>query len=248
MRKRLIAGNWKMNHTPSEAEKMLQELGKKELPEGVEALLCAPATDLYILKKYGSKIDVGIGAQNMHPEESGAFTGEISPLMLKDLDVSYVILGHSERREIFHETDEFINEKMQSAYEHDLKPILCVGETLKQRQDNEAEKVVKEQLIKGLAGISEGQMETVTIAYEPIWAIGTGEVASPEDAQGMCKFIRGTVKELYNDAVAEKVRILYGGSVKPANVTDIVNQEDIDGALVGGASLSAEDFYALLEG
>ena len=246
MRKPVIVGNWKMNKTVSEAKSLLEEIKEKDLDNEVEAGVCTPAIDLTIAAEILEGTNIGFGGQNMYFEESGAFTGEISPLMLTDIGASYVILGHSERRDIFGECDELINKKVLSAFEHDLTPILCCGESLEEREANKQEEKVKEQLTADLKGVSEEDIKKLIIAYEPIWAIGTGKTASAEDAEAMCAFIRNLVAELYSKDAAEAVRIQYGGSVKPANVKELMEKENIDGALVGGASLKAEDFAALV--
>lgn len=246
MRKPVIVGNWKMNKTVSEAKSLLEEIKEKDLDNEVEAGVCTPAIDLAIAAEILDGTNIGFGGQNMYFEESGAFTGEISPLMLTDIGASYVILGHSERRDIFGECDELINKKVLSAFEHDLTPILCCGESLEEREANKQEEKVKEQLTADLKGVSEEDIKKLIIAYEPIWAIGTGKTASAEDAEAMCAFIRNLVAELYSKDAAEAVRIQYGGSVKPANVKELMEKENIDGALVGGASLKAEDFAALV--
>jgi len=246
MRKPVIVGNWKMNKTVSEAKSLLEEIKEKDLDNEVEAGVCTPAIDLTIAAEILEGTNIGFGGQNMYFEESGAFTGEISPLMLTDIGASYVILGHSERRDIFGECDELINKKVLSAFKHDLTPILCCGESLEEREANKQEEKVKEQLTADLKGVSEEDIKKLIIAYEPIWAIGTGKTASAEDAEAMCAFIRNLVAELYSKDAAEAVRIQYGGSVKPANVKELMEKENIDGALVGGASLKAEDFAALV--
>ncbi len=246
MRKPVIVGNWKMNMTVSEAEKLLDEIKALDLDENVEAGVCTPAIDLLVAKEKLNDTNVGFGAQNMYFEESGAFTGEISPTMLTDIGAKYVILGHSERREYFKECDCLINKKVKSALDHDLVPILCCGETLEEREANEHEAKVKAQIEKDLKDVSAEDIEKVIIAYEPIWAIGTGKTASSEDADCMCGYIRSLIAETYGDDAASKVRIQYGGSVKPNNVVELMGKENIDGALVGGASLKAEDFKALV--
>ena len=190
--------------------------------------------------------NVGFGGQNMYFEESGAYTGEISPLMLNDVKAKYVILGHSERREYFKECDCLVNKKVKSALAHNLIPILCVGETLEERENNQQEAKVKEQLTKDLEGVSEADIEKVIIAYEPIWAIGTGKTASADDANDMCGFIRNFIKETYSEEASQKIRIQYGGSMKPANVKELLAKENIDGGLIGGASLKASDFEQLV--
>lgn len=246
MRKPVIVGNWKMNKTPSEARALLEEVKALDLDKSVEAGFCVPAIDLLVAKKVLDGTDINYGAENMYFEESGAFTGEISPLMLNDVEAKYVILGHSERREIFKECDTLINKKVKSALNHDLIPILCVGESLEERENNKQEAKVKDQLIKGLEGVKEEDIEKVIIAYEPIWAIGTGKTASAEDADDMCAFIRNFIKETYSEDASEKIRIQYGGSMKPANVKELLAKENIDGGLIGGASLKASDFEQLV--
>ena len=246
MRKPVIVGNWKMNMTVSEAEKLLDEIKALDLDENVEAGVCTPAIDLLVAKGGLGDTSVGFGAQNMYFEESGAFTGEISPTMLTDIGAKYVILGHSERREYFKECDCLINKKVKSALDHDLVPILCCGETLEEREANAHEAKVKAQIEKDLKDVSAEDIEKVIIAYEPIWAIGTGKTASSEDADSMCGYIRSLIAETYGDDAASGVRIQYGGSVKPNNVVELMGKENIDGALVGGASLKAEDFKALV--
>ena len=246
MRKPVIVGNWKMNMTVTEASKLLDEIKEKDLDSEVEAGVCTPAIDLVVASKALKDTDIKFGGENMYFEESGAFTGEISPLMLKDVEADYVILGHSERRDIFGEDDNLINKKVLSAFEHDLVPILCCGESLEEREANKQEDKVKAQLTADLEGVSEADIKDLVIAYEPVWAIGTGKTASAEDAEAMCKYIRDLVADLYSKEAADAVRIQYGGSVKPANVKELMAKENIDGALVGGASLKAEDFAALV--
>ena len=248
MRKPIIAGNWKMNKTLSEATGFLQEI--KSLipsPEKVDAVVCAPALFLNELVQGAKGSDVKIGAQNMHFEESGAFTGEISPVALTDIGVSYVILGHSERREMFNETDEAVNKKAHAAFSHNLTPIVCCGETLEQREAGETNDFVGGQIEKGLAGLTEEQVKQTVIAYEPIWAIGTGKSSSAEDANEVCAHIRSVVANTFSKEAAEAIRIQYGGSVKPENIKEYMAQPDIDGALVGGASLKSDSFLQLLE-
>lgn len=246
MRRPIIAGNWKMNNGVAEAKKLATEILELDLSKDVEAVLCTPAIDLYPVKELIKDSDIKLGAQNMYFEESGAYTGEISPLMLKDLGVEYVILGHSERREYFKECDETINKKVVSALKNDLQPILCVGETLEERESGSEKDKVKGQIEKNLSGLSPEDFDKVVIAYEPIWAIGTGKTASSDDAEEMCAYIRELVKEIFGQEAADKVRIQYGGSVKPENVKDIMSKENIDGALVGGASLEAKSFGDLV--
>lgn len=246
MRKPVIVGNWKMNKTVSEAKSLLEEIKAKDLDSEVEAGVCTPAIDLPIASEILNATSIKFGSQNMYFEESGAFTGEISPLMLKDIGASYVILGHSERRDIFGESDELINKKLISAFDHDLTPILCCGESLEEREASKQEEKVKAQITADLKDISEENIEKLIIAYEPIWAIGTGKTASSDDAEAMCAFIRNLIAELYSKDAAEAVRIQYGGSVKPDNVVELMGKENIDGALVGGASLKADDFEKLV--
>ena len=246
MRKPVIVGNWKMNKTLTEAKKLLEEIKLKDLDGEVEAGVCVPAINLPIAARILDGTNINFGGQNMYFEESGAFTGEISPLMLKDIGAKYVILGHSERRDIFGECDELINKKVISAFDHDLIPILCCGESLEEREANKQEEKVKKQLTANLKDVDEEDVKKLIIAYEPIWAIGTGKTASAEDAEAMCGFIRDLIADLYSKDAAEDVRIQYGGSVKPNNVKELMDKENIDGALVGGASLNADDFEALV--
>ncbi len=246
MRKPMMIANWKMNKTRDEALSFIYAVNEV-LPslDKVGTVVCAPAIVLRdLVKRQGDNLR--IGAENMHYEESGAFTGEISPSMLTTTGVEYVIIGHSERRAYYNETDEAINKKLHAAIKHGLKPILCIGETLEQREQGVTHDVLEGQLAKDLAGLTAENMENVIIAYEPIWAIGTGKTASPEDANEACGFVRNVVKSLFNAAVAEETIVLYGGSMKPANVDALLAQSDIDGGLVGGASLEAESFLKLV--
>jgi triosephosphate isomerase len=244
MRKPVIIGNWKMNLTSKEARNLLEEVKNLDLDENVEHGFCVPAIDLLVAEEVLKDTNIKFGAQNMYFEEEGAYTGEISPLMLNEIGASYVILGHSERRQYFKEDDELINKKVLSALDHKLVPILCVGETLEEREAGKEKDIVKNQVIKGLKDVKD--IEKVIIAYEPIWAIGTGKTASAEDADKMCAFIRSLIKELYSEDEAEKIRIQYGGSMKPANVKELLAKENIDGGLIGGASLKAADFEQLV--
>ncbi len=247
MRIPLMAGNWKMYKTVGEAVELVEGLlaGLGEVKDR-EVLVCPPYTALYALAPKLENTAIKLGAQNMYYEQQGAFTGDISPVMLKDVGCSYVILGHSERRHVFGETDELINRKVQAALANDLLPILCVGETKPERDAGKAEDVVVGQVKAGLATITTAQMQQVVIAYEPVWAIGTGDTATPEDAQAMHATIRKVLTDLYDTATAQAVRIQYGGSVKPNNVDTLMAQTDIDGALVGGASLKADDFLRII--
>ncbi|AFS78104.1 triosephosphate isomerase TpiA [Gottschalkia acidurici 9a] len=247
MRKPFIAGNWKMHKTINESVELVREIKAKIKDSDVEVAVCVPFTSLNEVKKEIQETNIKLGAQNMHWEESGAFTGEVSGAMLKEIGVDYVILGHSERRQYFGETDETVNKKIKKALEYNINPIFCVGETLEQRESGIDREIIKGQVIKGLEDISSEDLERIVIAYEPIWAIGTGKTASKEDANSMISFIRETLKEKYDSEVSQKVRIQYGGSVKPDNVSEIMSQSDIDGALVGGASLKSDDFLALVQ-
>lgn len=246
MRRPIIAGNWKMHKTIEEAVAFVETIKPQVFGTDVEPVICAPFTALKDLKKAAKGSNVKIGAQNMHFEDRGAFTGEIAPGMLKELEVDYVIIGHSERRQYFNETNETVNRKVKKAFEYGIRPIVCVGESLEEREGAATKKVVKEQTEKGLEGLTKEQMREVVIAYEPIWAIGAGKTASSADANEVIAYIREAIKQMYSEEVSEEVRIQYGGSVKPANVEEIMNESDIDGALVGGASLEAEDFVRLV--
>lgn len=246
MRKPIIAGNWKMNNNIEESLKLVEGIKSFDLNNSVDAVLCVPFTDLKDVKMAIKGSDIKLAAQNMHWEESGAYTGEISPIMLKELGVDYVVIGHSERRQYFNETDETVNKKVVSALSHDLLPILCVGETLEERESNKEKEIVKNQVIKALKDVNASQIQQVVIAYEPIWAIGTGKTATSDQANDIIGFIREIVGEIYSEVESEMVRIQYGGSVKPDNVTELMSKSDIDGALVGGASLKAEDFAKLI--
>ncbi|AOH57054.1 triose-phosphate isomerase [Peribacillus muralis] len=248
MRKPIIAGNWKMNKTLSEATAFLEEVSSLIPKQDViDTVVCAPALFLDQLVQAAKGTDVKIGAQNMHFEDNGAFTGEISPIALADLGVSYVILGHSERREMFNETDEAVNKKAHAAFANQLTPIVCCGETLEQREAGETNDFVASQIEKGLAGLSDEQLKQAVIAYEPIWAIGTGKSSSAQDANEVCAHIRTVVADKFSNEAAAAIRIQYGGSVKPENIKEYMAQPDIDGALVGGASLKADSFLQLLE-
>ena len=245
MRKPIIAGNWKMHKTIAEALEFVNEVKDRVNNDKVEAVICAPFTLLKDLKQATKGTNIKIGAQNMHFEEKGAFTGEISPLMLKELDMDYVVIGHSERRQYFNETDETVNKKVLKALEVGIDPILCVGETLEEREAGNTKDVCKVQVEKALENVSKEDLAKVVIAYEPVWAIGTGKTATSEDAYDVIAYIREVVANLYGE-LANEVRIQYGGSVKPSNVAEIMNQSDIDGALVGGASLEANDYVELV--
>jgi len=246
VRRLLIAGNWKMHKTVPEALELVREL--KERLKGVDdrdILVCPPFTALYPVKEELCGSSINLGAQNMFYEREGAFTGEISPVMLKDAGCKFVILGHSERRKIFGETDGLINRKVLSAAENGLVPILCVGETLEEREAGKTREVVERQVREGLKNFPV-EAELV-IAYEPVWAIGTGRSATPEVAQEVHRFIRKVLKELFGEEKADGIRILYGGSVKPENARSLLEAEEIDGALVGGASLKADSFEKIVK-
>lgn len=245
MRIPIIAGNWKMNNTIKEGLKLIEDIKTHKMNKDVEAVVCVPYTLLKDIKESTMGTNIKLGAQNMHWEESGAFTGEVSPKMLKEIGLDYVLVGHSERRQYFNETDETVNKKVKSALNHDINPILCVGETLEQRESNTAKEVIKNQIIKAFEGVEKNQLSKVVVAYEPIWAIGTGKTASADDANDMIAFIRETLGSLYDEA-KNSVRIQYGGSVNPSNVSELMNKIEIDGALVGGASLKAKDFVDLI--
>jgi triosephosphate isomerase (TIM) len=244
LRKPIIAGNWKMHKTIEESLELVNSIRNK-VDDNVEAVVCVPFTSLNEVKKMLKGSSLKLGAQNMHWEENGAFTGEVSPLMLSEIGVDYVIIGHSERRQYFGETDETVNNKVKSALIHNITPILCVGETLEEREAEKEKDKVESQIRRGLDGIDSDEMQKIVIAYEPIWAIGTGKTATSEEANEIISFIRSVIGKI-DDGVAEKIRIQYGGSVKSSNIKDIMSQSDIDGALVGGASLEAEEFSKLI--
>lgn len=248
MRKPIIAGNWKMHKVLSEATSFVEEVkGLVPSSEEVDSVVCAPALFLDRLVEATKGSELKVGAQNMHFQESGAYTGEISPVALNDLGVHYVILGHSERREMFAETDETVNKKTISAFKHGLIPIVCCGETNEEREQDQTKAVVEGQVKKALEGLDDAKAKQVVIAYEPIWAIGTGKSSTAADANEVCAYIRSVIAEQFSQEVADAVRIQYGGSVKPENIKEYMSQPDIDGALVGGASLEAQSFLQLLE-
>ncbi|MCI8471022.1 MAG: triose-phosphate isomerase [Clostridia bacterium] len=246
MRKKVIAGNWKMNMLPNEAIQFIEELAPMVKDTQNEVVLCVPYTDLFYALLTAQNTNIKIGAQNMHFEESGAYTGEVSGKMLKAINAQYVIIGHSERRQYFNETDETVNKKIKSAFEYGLKPIVCVGETLDQREAGETEEVITKQTKLALEGLTEKQVENTIIAYEPIWAIGTGKTATKEDANNSIKAIRNKIAEIYGQTVANRVIIQYGGSVKSTNAKELFEMSDIDGGLVGGASLKADEFSKIV--
>ncbi|KHD46028.1 triose-phosphate isomerase [Streptococcus hongkongensis] len=247
-RKPIIAGNWKMNKNPQEAQAFVEAVvGKLPSSELVEAAIAAPAVDLNALLWFAKDSELKVAAQNCYFENEGAYTGETSPKVLNEMGVNYVVIGHSERREYFHETDQDINKKAKAIFANNMTPIICCGETLETYEEGKAVDFVGAQVSKALAGLTEEQVSTLVIAYEPIWAIGTGKSATQDDAQKMCKAVRDVVAADFGQAVADKVRVQYGGSVKPENVASYMACPDVDGALVGGASLEAESFLALLD-
>jgi len=248
MRKRIIAGNWKMNKTLDEAVALAKSLKGKVVDQfDADVVLCPPFTNLASVHEIIADSPIGLGAQNVFWEEKGAYTGEISAEMLKSVGCEYVIIGHSERRQYFHETDETVNKKIKRALEAGLIPIVCVGEMLSQREAGKTQDVVGIQVKGSLAGLSEEQVRQLIIAYEPVWAIGTGAVATPDQAQDVHKFIRTTLGELYDENLAQSVRIQYGGSMKPGNAAELLSQPDIDGGLIGGASLNADSFWGIIQ-
>ena len=242
MRKKIIAGNWKMNKLPNEAIAFIEGILPLVKENKHEIIVCVPYIDLFYTLLVAQGSNIKIGAQNMHWKTSGAYTGEVSGEMLKSVGVEYVIIGHSERRQYFGETDETVAKKIKSAYSVGLKPIVCVGETLEQRESNLAEKVITEQVKLALEGLKKEKVENIIIAYEPIWAIGTGKTATAEDANTSIKWIRKEIENNFGKDVSEKVRILYGGSVKASNAKELFSMSDIDGGLIGGASLEVEQF------
>ena len=247
MRRKVIARNWKMNMLPDETIKFIEELTPLVKDTQNEVILCVPYTDLFYALLHVQGTNIKIGAQNMHYEKSGAFTGEISPDMLKCINVEYVIIGHSERRQYFNETDETVNKKIKAAFEVGLKPIVCVGETLEERESGKAFDIITAQTEKALDGLTKDQVKRTIIAYEPIWAIGTGKTATKEDANEACGKIREKVASLYGQNVADEIIIQYGGSVKSSNSKELFAEPNIDGGLVGGASLKAEEFSKIVD-
>lgn len=246
MRKPIIAGNWKMNNTAAEAVKLTEELKPLVKDAECDVVVCPTFVCLDAVIKAAQGTNIKVGAQNMYFEEKGAFTGEVSPDMLKSLGVEYVIIGHSERRQYFAETDDTVNKKLKAAFAHDLIPILCVGESLSEREADITGEVIGRQLKLDLAGLDKSQAEKMIIAYEPIWAIGTGKTATADQANDVIAFIRKVVTGLYGEETGSRVRIQYGGSVKPSTIKEQMGKLDIDGALVGGASLKANDFAAIV--
>ncbi len=247
MRRKVIAGNWKMNMLPNEAISFIEELAPLVKDTSNEVILCVPYTDLFYALLAAQNTNIKIGAQNMHFEEKGAYTGEVSGKMLKSINVEYVIIGHSERRQYFNETDETVNKKIKAAFQYGLKPIVCVGETLEQREAGKTEEIITKQTELALEGLTNEQIENTIIAYEPIWAIGTGKTATKEDANNSIKAIRNKIIKNYGQTVADSVIIQYGGSVKSTNAKELFKMSDIDGGLVGGASLKAEEFSKIVK-
>ena len=245
-RKAIIAGNWKMNKTASEAAVLVDELIPAVKDASCEVVICTPYTDLVTAVEKTKGTNIHVGAENVHFEKSGAFTGEISADMLVDLGVEYVIVGHSERRQYFAETDQTVNKRTLAALNAGLKVILCVGESLQQREEGVTEELVRMQTKIALRDVTAEQMENVVIAYEPVWAIGTGKTATAEDAQEVCGAIRETLKEMFGEELANGIRVLYGGSAKPGNIAELVAKPDVDGALVGGAKHKAADFASMV--
>ncbi|BCV20192.1 triose-phosphate isomerase [Moorella sp. Hama-1] len=245
MRRPIIAGNWKMHNTTEEARDLVTLLRPLVGKTGAEVVVCPPFTAIAATVNAAAGSNIAVGAQNLFWEDKGAYTGEISGPMLRDLGCRYVIIGHSERRQYFAETDATVNKKLMAAYRHELIPIVCVGETLEQREAGETLAVIGRQVREGLKGLESGQARELVVAYEPVWAIGTGRTATAADAQEVIAFIRRTLAEMYGE-VAREIRIQYGGSVKPGNIVELMAQPDIDGALVGGASLDAVSFAAIV--
>lgn len=246
MRRKVIAGNWKMNMLPNEAIEYIQNFEPLVKNSKAEVILCVPYTDLFYCLMNAQGTNIKIGAQNMHFEEKGAYTGEVSGKMLKSIGVEYVIIGHSERRQYYNETDESVNKKLKSAFEYGLKPIVCVGETLEQREKGLTEEIITNQTKLALEGLTEEQVKNTIIAYEPIWAIGTGKTATSEDANNSIKSIREEVKKIYGENVSSEIIIQYGGSVKSSNAKELFTTSDIDGGLVGGASLKPDEFSKIV--
>lgn len=248
MRRLLIAGNWKMNKGPKETDVLLSGLKEEidTIPETVDVLVCPPFVSLTNAQKQLDGYGVSLGAQNVHFEDNGAYTGEISLSMLAELDCEYVIVGHSERRQYFGETDKTVNARTKKILNGGLSPVICVGELLEQRKKDQHETVVRNQVRAALVGVESSDVPNTVIAYEPVWAIGTGETATPEQAQEMHKLIRSEIADLYDEGTAANVRVLYGGSMKPANAEDLLSQEDVDGGLIGGASLKADTFASII--
>lgn len=248
MRSKIVAGNWKMYKDKSETIELISQL-KEELSRAqvkTQVIICPPFTSIELAGELIKNTNIRLGAQNVHSEVEGAFTGEVSAKMLKSFGVEFVIIGHSERRTYFNETDDFINKKIKRAIEYGIKPIFCIGETLAERESGKTFNVVESQLRNGLRNISESELKEIVIAYEPVWAIGTGKTATPQQAEEVHSFLREKIGEMCNKSIAEEIRILYGGSVKPENARELFSQPDIDGGLVGGACLKADSFYQII--
>ncbi len=248
MRKPIIAGNWKLNNNTKESVELVTAL-KRSLSEvtDIEIVVCPVYTALLIVADVIFESNIGLGAQDLYWEDSGAFTGEVSAPLLKDIGAKYVIIGHSERRQFFSETNQTINKKIKAALKHELTPIVCVGEVLQERESNLTFKVIEKQCRESLEGFTKEEMKKMVVAYEPVWAIGTGKTATPQQAQEVHKFIRDLLAKMFNDEVAASLRIQYGGSVKAENIAELMAQPDIDGALVGGASLKSDQFIKIIE-
>lgn len=247
VRRKIVAGNWKMNKTPSQAAELIKELIPMVADADVDVVICTPATDLAIATELTKGTNIAVGAENMHWEESGAFTGEISADMLLDLGVKYVIIGHSERREYFAETDETVNKKVKAAIAKGIIPIVCCGETLEQREMGIMPEHIRMQIKIAMLDVTAEQAKNLVIAYEPIWAIGTGKTATADQADEVCGIIRDVIAELYDAPTAEAIRIQYGGSMKPANAAELMAKPNIDGGLIGGAALKAADFTGIVK-
>lgn len=246
MRRKVIAGNWKMHKTPVEVVEFMQEFPELVKDSESEVILCAPYIDIMILMKLADDTNVKVGVQNMHYEESGAYTGEISPRMLRDIGVDYVIIGHSERRAYYNETDETVNKKLKAAFKYNLKPILCVGETLAQREEGITKEFITTQVRLALNGLDNDEVAKTIIAYEPIWAIGTGKTATANEANEAIKWIRDEIRNIYGNETADRIILQYGGSVKSSNAKELFEMSDIDGGLVGGASLDPTEFSKIV--
>ena len=250
MRNLLVAGNWKMNCGPKETSALLQGIKKSDvtIPEEVDVLVCPPMVSLKTAsEELKDAPGIALGAQNVHSEDNGAYTGEVSTSMLNEINCEYVILGHSERRQYFGETDTTVNAKVLKSLSDGLRPVICVGESLEQRKAGEQQRVVRKQVEAALVNVDDSDAASLVIAYEPIWAIGTGETASPDQAQEMHKMIRSVLSDLYSESAADDIQVLYGGSMKPHNAEELMSQPDVDGGLIGGASLKADSFTAIIE-
>ena len=245
MRRNVVAGNWKMNMLPNEAIELIDKLAPMVKNSKDEVIICVPFVDLFYALLSAQETNIHVGAQNVFYEDKGAYTGEVSAPMLKSINTEYVIIGHSERRKYFNETDEIVNKKVKKALEHNLKPIVCVGETLEEKEAGKTIDIITSQVEKALAGLTTADLNNIIVAYEPIWAIGTGKTATKEDAENSIKAIREKINSIFG---TDDVTILYGGSVKPENAKDLFSMPDIDGALVGGASLKADSFAGIVDG